>query len=66
MKLKHALPKQSIDAIDFVGADAGEAGWIVYLKAGWSFDPGADDGSRFVPYDSPSDVNDFVVYEVAA
>jgi hypothetical protein len=66
MKLKHALPKQAIDAIDFVSADAGESGWVVYLKDGWSFDPLANDGTRFVPYDDPSEVNGFVVYEVAA
>jgi hypothetical protein len=62
--LKHSLPKQSVDAIDFINMDMGEAGWIIYLKDGWSFDPGSVDITRFVPLDDPSEADNFLVYKI--
>jgi len=65
MKLKHSLPKQAIDCIDFyASSDNGEAGWVIYLKDGWSFDPGSNDTSRFVSFDDPSEVDGFTLYQV--
>jgi hypothetical protein len=45
--LKHNVPKHMIDAIDYI-QENGEAGWMIYLKDGYSFDPMANDGSRWI------------------
>jgi hypothetical protein len=63
MRLKHSLPKEAIECVDFYGSESdGEAGWVIYLNDGWSFDPCSSDTSRFVSFDDPSEVNEFVVY----
>jgi hypothetical protein len=63
MRLKHSLPKEAVEFVDFYDSGSGEPGWVVYLNDGWSFDPGSSDTSRFVSCDDPSEVNAFVVYK---
>jgi hypothetical protein len=65
MKLKHSLPKIAIDRIEFIHEGSGEAGWMVSLKDGYTFDPGSRDQDRFVPADCAGEVFDFVVYTAA-
>ena len=67
MKLKHSLPKEAVECIDFYASGQnGEAGWVIYLNDGWSFDPVWNDGSRFVSADNPAEVNSFLVYQLEA
>lgn len=65
MKLKHGLPRGSVELVEFIEEGFGEAGWIVYLNPVFSFDPMSNDYSRFVPLSDPSEVEDFVVFKVA-
>ena len=65
MKLKHSLPKHALEAVEFVPEGAGEAGWMVYLREGYSFDPSGSDSSRFVPLSDPSEVDGFTVFTAA-
>jgi hypothetical protein len=51
MKLKHSLKPAVIADIEFVDETNGEAGWFIYLKPSFSFDPCMNDGTRFVPFD---------------
>lgn len=64
MHPKHSLPKEAIDVIDFYPEGSGEAGWVIHLKDGWSFDPGANDTTRFVPLDDPRESENFIAYKV--
>jgi hypothetical protein len=65
MQLKHSLPKEAVECIDFYASgNNGEAGWVIYLNDGWSFDPGSNDSSRFVSADNPGEVDSFVVYQL--
>jgi len=65
MKLKHSLPEQAIECIDFYASgDNGEAGWVIYLNDGWSFDPGSNNTSRFVSFHEPLEVSKFTVCRV--
>jgi hypothetical protein len=67
MKLKHDLPKHAVADISFIPRNqGGESGWIIYLKPGFSFDPMADDFSRFVPASDPQEVDGFVIYTYTA
>jgi hypothetical protein len=50
--MKTSIPKQAIEDVEFVPEGAGEAGWFIYLKPGWSFDPGSEDTTRFIPLDN--------------
>ena len=56
--LKHSIPKHMIDAIDYLQEGDGEAGWMIYLKDGYSFDPMANDGSRFIPEEEKEEALD--------
>jgi len=51
MKLKHSLKPAVIQDIEFVDETNGEAGWFIYLKSSFSFDPCMNDGTRFIPLD---------------
>lgn len=67
MRLKHSLPPETIECIEFYAdSNNGEAGWVIYLNEGWSFDPGSRDFTRFVSFDDPSEADSFVVYQVEA
>ena len=56
--LKHSIPKRMIDAIEYMQEGDGESGWMVYLKDGYSFDPMANDGCRWVPEDCKEEALD--------
>lgn len=65
--MKLNIPKdirQFVEAVDFYSDGDGETGWIVYLKSGYSFDPGSDDGSRFLPIDEKNEIKEWVIYEL--
>jgi hypothetical protein len=63
--LKHELPKQAVHSIVFDQEGAGEAGWFVYLKDGWSFDPGADyDNCTFIGVANKEDAMSLMAYKV--
>jgi hypothetical protein len=65
MKLKTNLPKQSIEFIEFADeCGSAEPGWFIYLNPGWSFDPMADDGSTFIPFDAKDEAQSLCVYRV--
>jgi hypothetical protein len=66
MAIKHKLPKQSIESINFIPAGMGESGWMIYLNEGWSFDPMASDWSRFIPSDALHEALDLVVFRYTA
>ncbi len=65
MRLKHSIPRKALEGIEFVPEGSGEAGWMVSLREGFSFDPMASDRDRFVSCDNPEEVLDFVVYTAA-
>jgi len=49
--LKHSIPKHMIDVIDYMEEGDGDAGWMIFLKDGYSFDLMSNDGCRWVPED---------------
>jgi hypothetical protein len=56
--LKHSIPKKMIDAIDYMQEGDGDAGWMIYLKDGYSFDPMSNDGCRWIPEDCAEEALD--------
>lgn len=66
MTLQTNLPAKSIESIQFVASLDGDSGWYIYLNSGWSFDPMANDGTRFIPLESESEANSLSVYKVGA
>ena len=62
VRLKHNVPKKALEAVLWTPEGMGEAGWLVCLNKGFSFDPMADDVTRWIPADDPSEALDLVVY----
>jgi len=62
MKLKHALPRAAVESVEYIPEGSGEAGWMIYLREGYSFDPMSDDRSTFVASHSPDDALSLIVY----
>jgi hypothetical protein len=59
--------QQFIDAVDWMEEGDGEPGWMIYLKPGWSFDPGSNDGSRFMPANTAGqEFKNLIIYSVEA
>ena len=58
--------KSYIQEVEFVDDSGdGEAGYFIYLKDGWSFDPMSNDSSTFVPtQDYKEFVKSATVYKV--
>lgn len=44
--------------------DGGRAGWMIYLKPGWSFDSSGVVTTRFVPVDRTHEIGTIKVYRV--
>lgn len=57
---------EKISEIEFVNDDGdGEAGYFVYLKDGYSFDPMSNDSSTFIPVSEFKNFKQsFVVYQI--
>ena len=53
--LKHNIPNEMIESIDYLPEGGGEAGYMIYLKDGFTFDPMAKDGCRWIPEDSKAE-----------
>jgi hypothetical protein len=65
MKLKTNIPKKAIELIEFADEQgSAEAGWFIYLNPGYSFDPMANDGSCFIPYDAQEEALSLCLYKV--
>lgn len=62
--LKHSVPKHMIEAIDYLQEYDGDAGWIIYLKEGYTFDPMANDGSRWIPEDCPEEAMQLIAHKI--
>lgn len=66
MKIRHRLPKQSIESIEFIPAFSGESGYMITLRDGFSFDPMSNDYTRFIPSDSKEEALNLVVFNLPA
>jgi hypothetical protein len=64
MTIKHSAPAKSIESIDFIAGINGESGWMISLKDGYSFDPMANDVTRFIPSDCLHEALELVVYNI--
>jgi hypothetical protein len=64
--LKHSIPKKMIDAIDYMQEGDGDAGWMIYLKDGYSFDPMSNDGCRWIPEQDKHEALDLHCFNVEA
>jgi len=63
MKLKHSIKQEAIEDIEYVPEGSGEAGWLVYLKPGFSFDPFGGDTSCWVPASAPQEAMNLIAYK---
>lgn len=61
---KHSVPKEMIESIDYLPEGSGEAGWMIYLKDGFSFDPRAKDGCRWIPEDSQAEAMQLIAHKI--
>lgn len=64
--MKHWLPKESIESIEFIPALSGESGYMITLNEGFSFDPMSNDYTRFIPQDSKHEALNLVVFTLPA
>lgn len=62
MRLKHALPRAAVESVEYIPEGSGEAGWMIYLREGYSFDPCAADHSTFIASDRPAEALSLIVY----
>jgi|Wag4MinimDraft_6_1082665.scaffolds.fasta_scaffold35204_2 hypothetical protein len=66
MPIRHRLQKRAVESINFIPAGMGEAGWMIYLNEGYSFDPMSPDWSRFIPSDSLEEAMSLIAYKLKA
>ena len=62
--LKHSVPKHMIDDIEYLPEGDGDAGWMIYLKDGYSFDPMANDGCCWIPEDCQEEAMQLLVHKI--
>lgn len=62
MKLKHALPRAAVEDVEYIPEGSGEAGWMIYLREGYSLDPMSDERSTFISSDRPAEALSLIVY----
>jgi hypothetical protein len=56
-----------VDVIDFLpDTGFGEAGYMLHLKDGYSFDPMAEDLTRFIPAGDLSEADNLVIFNYSA
>jgi hypothetical protein len=53
-----------IECIDYMPSfnSADEAGYIIHLKSGFSFDPCSNDFTRFIPLDDISEADNLIIF----
>jgi hypothetical protein len=66
MKLQHRLPEHSVESIEFIPEGNGESGFMIWLNDGFSFDPMANDYSRFIPADALHEALELIVFTTPA
>jgi hypothetical protein len=67
MNLKTNVSKKAIELIEYVSGDYdAEAGWFIYLNAGYSFDPMANDSCCFIPEDAQQEALTLCTYRLEA
>ena len=56
-----------VDVIDFLpDTGFGESGYMLHLKDGYSFDPMANDVTRFIPANDLSEADSLVIFDYPA
>jgi hypothetical protein len=56
--------KKGIESIQWMPEGGGEAGWMVTLKEGYSFDPMANDFTRWIPSDCREEISELVIFKI--
>jgi hypothetical protein len=62
--LKHSVPKHMIEDVEYMQEGDGDAGWMIYLKDGYSFDPMGNDGCRWIPQDCKEEAMHLIAQKV--
>lgn len=60
---KHYLPKKAIESIHFIPSGMGEAGYVIYLNEGYSFDPMAEVGATFIGAENRQEALNLIAYK---
>jgi hypothetical protein len=56
--------KKGIESIQWMPEGDGEAGWMVTLKEGFSFDPMSNDFTRWIPSDCREEIAELVIFNI--
>jgi hypothetical protein len=56
--------KKGIESIQWMPEGSGEAGWMVTLEEGYSFDPMANDFTRWIPSDCREEISELVIFKI--
>lgn len=52
-----------VEFVETIPEGMGEAGYMLHLRDGFSFDPMANDLTRFIPADDLSEAENLVIYD---